>query len=110
MGLLGNLSTAQIVEQLVASRRWLAAYTASQAQQVAQQLAAGQELLQGAGVEQGGGAGDSDSDSSGSSGSSGSGSRSRKDGHSIGALLQQPPRINNVVFMGCAQGLDACVS
>jgi hypothetical protein len=71
MGLLGNLSTAQIVEQLVEARRWLAEYTAQQQQQ---QQGIGDE-----GVQQ--------------QGSSGGQGRVK------GVWPAQPPRINNIVFM-----------
>jgi adenine C2-methylase RlmN of 23S rRNA A2503 and tRNA A37 len=70
MGLLGNLTTAQMVEQLVEARRWLAQYTQQQQQ-------AGDASLQGS--------------------SSGSSSKKTRSGSS---WPLPPPRINNIVFMG----------
>jgi hypothetical protein len=85
MGLLGNLSTAQIVEQLVEARRWLAGYTAQQQQQ---QPDVGSLQLGDAGMQQ-----------QGSSSSSGSGSRGGKKGKQKSGWQTQPPRVNNIVFM-----------
>jgi adenine C2-methylase RlmN of 23S rRNA A2503 and tRNA A37 len=73
MGLLGNLTTAQMVEQLVEARRWLAQYTQQQ-----QQQQAGDASLQ-------------------SSSSSSSSSKKTRSGSS---WPLPPPRINNIVFMG----------
>jgi transcription initiation factor TFIID subunit TAF12 len=76
MGLLGNLTTAQMVEQLVEARRWLAQYTQQQRQQQQQQAAA-EGPLQG-----------------------GSSSSSSKKARSGSSWPPAPPRINNIVFMG----------
>ena len=92
MGLLGNLTTAQIVEQLVEARRWLEDYTAQQQQhqqhqqQLEPQLQPHQQQQQQQSIEL---------QQPGSSSNSSSGSRgSRKGSH-----VQQAPRINNIVFM-----------
>jgi transcription initiation factor TFIID subunit TAF12 len=82
MGLLGNLTTAQMVEQLVEARRWLLQYTQQQQQQrQRQRQQAEQQQLQG---------------SSSSSSSSSSGKKTR----SGSSWPLPPPRINNIVFMG----------
>lgn len=87
MGLLGNLSTAQIVEQLVEARRWLAGYTAQQQQQ--QQMEQMEQQQPDAGsLRQDDAGGQQDSSS-----------RGGKKGKQKLGWQTQPPRINNIVFM-----------
>jgi transcription initiation factor TFIID subunit TAF12 len=103
MGLLGNLTTAQIVEQLVEARRWLAHYTTQQQQQQQQQVPElhqlhqhhhqqpqQQQWLNGNGVQQAG-AGVQHGNSNSSS--------SHKSKKKPPGWQEQPPRINNIVFM-----------
>ncbi|KAF6266180.1 hypothetical protein COO60DRAFT_1633214 [Scenedesmus sp. NREL 46B-D3] len=81
MGLLGNLTTAQMVEQLVEARRWLAQYSQQQQQQQQQQTE--EVLLQGGSQQQ----------------------QQQQEDAQWQQLATAPPRINNIVFMGMGEPL-----
>jgi hypothetical protein len=119
MGLLANLSTAQMVEQLVEARRWLATYTRQQQQQSdnrqkqqqqqlsseVSQLPADNKTEQPAAAAAA--AAVTDKSSSGSSSSSSSSSSGVPRGRAHGkqpSWPTPPPRINNIVFMGMVRG------
>lgn len=91
MGLLGNLTTAQIVEQLVEARRWLAEYAAQQQQQPQLDGRQQQQQLEGDAMQQAAADVQQQADSSSSS-------RPQKGKKNVG-WQAQPPRINNIVFM-----------
>ena len=98
MGLLGNLTTAQIVEQLVEARRWLAEYTAQQQLQPQPQQQQQQSSQQQQQQEQLAGADEPvlQTDGQHNSLQSSSSSSSKR----VQSTAQvQPPRINNIVFM-----------
>ncbi|GBF88050.1 23S rRNA (adenine(2503)-C(2))-methyltransferase [Raphidocelis subcapitata] len=89
MGLLGNLSAAQVVEQVVEARRWLAA------RQLEERAAARERGADG------GGGGDDSGGAEGGEGGEGRGERRRRGD----ARPPAPPRINNIVFMGMGEPL-----
>ncbi|KAF8055722.1 rlmN [Scenedesmus sp. PABB004] len=97
MGLMGNLSTAQMVEQLVEARRWLAEYTAAQEQAapVLQQQQAQQQTQQ---QEQ-------EQQQEQQAPARGGGQAARRGGRRRGSWAPVPPRIVNIVFMGMGEPL-----